>query len=616
MRKNFMLAAIFSIAFYTATIHAQTQPPIAGSYYCNSTTYLVGAGGINHATGLDVTGNNPIGILPASFGDIVIDGKGNYQLTQSKHKGKYSFDKAGSTLTFTGDLSIMKVSGYKTTGFFISYGSLTYECHCRGAKAPADAIVKKPNSSFTGTIVASLSYGSVDYIDLATSGTTNTYSYFGNTKAVSAGKTLHLQNAYDELQKRTDYPLIEIRDQKGNIMVSHQGKEWQTGVYEYGELSPDGLKFVLSGKLSQQFGTRDYNYRDFKIPSCSVLDSKNGNEIKTFVLENENKWPASWLPNGGLLLPHKGGGIDITDANFSKVTTIYTLAVSFAKCSPDGKKIIFQKGTQLFTIGLDGTNEILLTNTELDLNFAKDPINDICWSPDSKSLVIMLSDDYLRNKYYALLVSTDGKKASMVKDKNGNRITFIRPCISWISNASTQARTSNSPPASSDESSADQKAKINPGIQLISQRIKPNPATIYEPSPIAGDPNLSKAWGFYTQLMAEDFDNFNDVAAALTYIICLNYSYLHQQPSIPHHQVEKIYNQFANKLLLDKNFKKSSDDIKQELTERIVLDGISTVAAVDSKNETTIKEVTLKIMKKYIGNAANSLRITNTGMEY
>jgi hypothetical protein len=613
--KKIIILVLLLCLFSTINIFAQAKPPVAGSYYCNTTTYEVGAGGINHTTGEDIFGNNPIKIIPAFFGDIVMDGKGNYQLSQSKHTGKYNFDNVNATLTFTGDLKTMKVSGYKSTGFFITHNSLTYECNCRNAKPQPDMPVKNPNNSFDGIIVASLAYNSVDYLNLTNATTINTFNFDGNTKVAFKGKSLHLQNAYNMLQERTAYPLIELRDYKGNKIINFEGKgnngkEWQTGVYEYAVLSPDGSKFLISGKLAEQFGTSDYHYRDFVKPAISVIDANTGNEIKNFITEQQNKWFASWLPNGGLLLPHKGGGIDITDANFTNLKTIYTQQVSFAKCSPDGKKTLFQKGTQLFTINIDGSNENRFTNNDVELNFKADSdISDVCWSPDSKAVALMLKDESFSNRYYALLLAADGKKASMIKDKMGNRITFIKPFISWINNEESSVNIPQTPNNNETQTKPTEE-------NTTSKKVTPNPYTLYKPATQNTEPAFATAWEIYKQVMQDDLENFNDVAAAITYVVSLNYMHLNNISSISTPTTEKIYNQIATNLLQVDDFKKTSNSDKQIMTEQIVLDGLETMQAAATKDQQKIRECAIRLMKKYIGKNAAKIKITENGMEF
>ena len=102
-RKMVNLVFLFTMlsALCSITISAQSLPPEVGSYYC-------------YTTGLanDIYANNPIAVQPAFFGDIVMDGKGNYKLTQRNQIGSYIFNKTSSKLTFTGDLSVMTVSEY------------------------------------------------------------------------------------------------------------------------------------------------------------------------------------------------------------------------------------------------------------------------------------------------------------------------------------------------------------------------------------------------------------------------------------------------------------------------------------------------------------------------
>jgi hypothetical protein len=615
MRNKYKFIFLIVFIFSLEECLAQAKPPVAGSYYCHTTTFTVGAGGLDKNFN-DVNGNNALQVLPAFFGDIVIDGKGNYKLSGSGKGGQYTFDKTKGKLNFSGELKSVQVSEYKSTGFVISQGGFGYICNCKGVTPEPDAVVKNPNNGFGGIIIASQAYNSVDYLDLQNANTINTYSYLGNTKVAFKGKSLHLQNVYDALSKTIHYPGVEIKDYKGNKIVSYEGKgnngkEWQTGAYYYGVLSPDGSKFILSGKSFLTHAAGPYAYTEYKNLSYSVINAATGNEIKVFDGGGtQGKWPAGWLPDGGIILPNAEGGIDITNANFSNQKTIYKQQVVFAKCSPDGKKILFQKGTQLFTVNIDGSNETRFTNNEVDLTFAKTTISDACWSPDSKAVAIMMPDKYLSNKYNALIVAGDGKKATMVKNKTGSTITFIRPSISWINNqeASTEKLQQNIP---NDNGSTQPAEENNPGT-----KVKPNPYMIYTPAKQNTEPYFTKAWEIYTQVMEADLENFNDVAAAITYVVSLNYMQVNNINSISTPTTEKIYNQIANNLLLDDNFKKLSSSDKQTMAEQIILDGLETAQAAATKDSQKIKETAIRLMKKYIGKNAAKMRVTDNGIEF
>ncbi len=595
-RINLLLGFIIISIYGVNEIFAQDLSPKVGEYYCYTTTLETSPGGIN-----------PIAVQPAFFGNIILDGKGNYRMTRRPTGGTYSFNKATSTVTFTtGDLKIMKVKGYKSNEFFIQYQESAFHC-VNGKSNTPDKPLTKPNAGFTGIIVASLAYQSVDYIDLANSNTTNTFSYSGNTKSSNTGFTIHLEEA-NQITSSKDYPVVEIRDYKGNISSSYEGKSkggkaWEIGGYDYGMISPDNSKFLLTGRHFEKIGTADYNYRALRDPAFSVIDIKTGNEIKTFLSDAQNKWSASWLSNGGVVIPHKGGGIDITDAGFGNVRTIYNQQVQFAKPSPDGKTIIFQKGTQLFTINIDGSNEKQFTNTEVGLDFATTGISDVSWSPDGKSIAIMMADANFSKKYTAILLSADGKKASMLKDKTGNNLVFIRPYISWITTNQTQATL---PLTTENKTVTDNN----------SATFTPNPTMAYRVAKTNSDPNFAKAYNFYTKTIGEDFENLNDVAVALTYIVYLNYAFYSGQSSIPTNQLQKIYNQFAEKLLQADSFKNANNETKQQLAEKIILDGVQTLDVAVTKDEKKTKEVSLRMLRQYLGKSADTLKITDNGMEF
>jgi hypothetical protein len=562
-------------------------------------------------------------VAPSPFGRLEIKDNGTYEFLDLKKSGKYWYNEKIKKIEFSGHMEAATATFTISKGtciLLISTKNVQNGLHYEMKSKYPQPEVKNPNSIFSGIIITSLANNSVDYIDLENSKTINTFSYpSGNTKASFMGQTLHLESLYDMLSRRTDYPVVEIKDKRGNKITSYEGKSasgkaWQTGAYNYGVLSNDGAKFLLSGKLAERVGgTALYGYNEFNKSSYSVIDANNGNEIKTIVRNVGKLWTASWLPNGGLILPNNDGGIDITDANFSNARTVYSQLVSFAKCSPDGKQIIFQKGSQLFTIDINGSGEKQFTNNEVDLSFPNTAISDVCWSPDGEAIAIMMPDDYLKDKYYCLLVSTDGKNATMVKDRMGERLTFIRPFISWVSN-DNRARA---------EQSTIQQTTVNDNRQTrpleesnIGIKIKPNAYTIYEPTPQQANPAFTTAWELYSKVMEDDVENFHDVAAAITYVVSLNYMVLNHVNSISTSTTNKVYNQFVKNLLLDNNFKKLSNHDKQMMVGDIIMDGLETANIRNTNDPSKIKETCIRLMKKYIGKNAENMKITDNGMEF
>ena len=558
-------------------------------------------------------------IMPSAFGDLEIKADGTYEFAAQKKGGKYSYNENTKKINFTGymDAGEATFSYSKSTCILLinvkgKSFSLQYEKKSNRPLSETQPDLKNPNSTFSGTIVGALSYQSVDYIDLATSTTTNTFSYTGLTKAINNQKSIHIEKL--DVLSRTDDPVIEIRDRTGNIIASYLGvnknkNAWRIGKYKNAALSTDGSKFVFDG--TQWEATAEFygqSMRTYKNVVIAVCDAANGNLLKTFETGTSKIWGASWLANGGLLLPSTNGGIDITNNQFNNRNTIYNQTVDFAKSSPDGKLIIFKKGSQLFTINVDGSNEKKVTNKEVNLGFEKTSINDLCFSPDSKSIAISMADEYISNNYKVLMVSLDGEKASMLKNVKGETTILRWPSISWISNENNNTNVV----ATQSNNNTQQNATVN----ITTNKIIQNPTMAYVASPQQTNKDFEKIWEYYTKVMEEDVENFNDPAVALTYIICLNYAYYTGQQSIPTNQVQKIYNQFVQKLLQEKDLFKNDNNVKEQLTKAIIQNSIETFKAVSTKNEGKIKEVALQMLTKYIGKAANNLKITDNGMEY
>ena len=78
-----------------------------------------------------------------------------------------------------------------------------------------------------------------------------------------------------------------------------------------------------------------------------------------------------------------------------------------------------------------------------------------------------------------------------------------------------------------------------PPIQNTEPKILNNSLTAYNPTTENKDPNFAKANEVYRQVMGDDLDNYNDVAAALTYIVVLNYAYKYKLDGVPTNQVRK-----------------------------------------------------------------------------
>jgi hypothetical protein len=170
--------------------------------------------------------------------------------------------------------------------------------------------------------------------------------------------------------------------------------------------------------------------------------------------------------------------------------------------------------------------------------------------------------------------------------------------------------------------------------QANSTKIKANPATIYNPvnqrvlveekkkqglKPLEEAlliSRMSVAYGTYQQVMQTDLENFNDVAGAFTYIICLNYMNYRGVNDIPTAYAAKVYSQVTGIILKDPSFAKATDIQKQLFTEAILLEAMETVDAINMHDSKNLQEVCLKSLQKYLGSNAGKLRIDANGMNF
>jgi hypothetical protein len=180
-------------------------------------------------------------------------------------------------------------------------------------------------------------------------------------------------------------------------------------------------------------------------------------------------------------------------------------------------------------------------------------------------------------------------------------------------------------------------ASVNTGntnITPTANKIKANPKMVYtgtgksllvrekEKSGLAGVElallitRMAVAWDTYKNVMAKGIENFEDVAGAFTYLICINYLYYKQVQEIPPAHVEKVYNQMVNYLLEDGSFIKQNDTQKQLLTETIILEALASTEASKANDVDNLKRVCLQSLQKYLGNKAGRLIIDANGMNF
>jgi hypothetical protein len=82
---------------------------------------------------------------------------------------------------------------------------------------------------------------------------------------------------------------------------------------------------------------------------------------------------------------------------------------------------------------------------------------------------------------------------------------------------------------------------------------------------------------------------------------------------MPNNRLQKIYGQYVQQLTADKQFMALPNSGRQLLVEKIIVDGWE---LINARYKDNIQEVCDKMLIKYIGQKATSLKITDNGMEF
>jgi hypothetical protein len=122
--------------------------PAAGNYACVTAQYTPNV----------VMSGGTVQMMPAIWGDIVIDGKGGYRLTRGNGSGRYTYTRTNSKLSFSGSLATATVSDYsgKTYGFRLRGGGMEWICSIarpKPAVASTPPMVRDPSAPnpYSGT---------------------------------------------------------------------------------------------------------------------------------------------------------------------------------------------------------------------------------------------------------------------------------------------------------------------------------------------------------------------------------------------------------------------------------------------------------------------------------
>jgi Tol biopolymer transport system component len=401
-RTNLILVILGVVSLLLASALAQQLlPPKAGTYYCYTSQY-------NPAQAIVYS----ISYTPAFFGNVILDGKGNYTLTGRKTSGKYMFDKASGIVTFTGDLKIMRyqnVPSQKDT-FLLLYQDLAFVCGLTNnaskpqgssGTAPATAAAKTLNQGLTGKIMATISdennlfLGSVFEFDLA-KGTYSTVFGSGAAQRNAKGEIIY----FDKTSR------LKLTDKTGNKTLKQYSDQVRYNFPDfYPALSHDGAFVAIN-----------------RGDTLEVID-RNGEKISAFPGLRQ----ASWTPDGRIVAVGDGNsnrGLFLIDNQFRDAQRIvegYDEAQTPA-VSPDGKRIAFFNLDKVLTITLDGQNpvEVIIGSR---MSFPT-------WSPDGKYLAVNIFYTANVDQNHIFIANLAADKGFFLEDSAGKRVNS-RNRISW-----------------------------------------------------------------------------------------------------------------------------------------------------------------------------------------
>ena len=425
---------VMTVGFFVllASVFAQNMPPKAGTYYCYTSQYDPA-----NAVVYSIT------YTPAFFGNIILDGKGNYTLTMRKNKGKYMFDKASGKMTFTGDLSIMTYRNYPSQKdtFVLSYEDLGFVCGLSsgatgsgkagdqgskpaqgsgsgssgsGSSGSSNTTAAKLNGGLTGKIVGTISYefnsflGSVFEFDLA-KGTSSLLFSSGVAHRNGKGEMIH----FDKNAR------LKLTDKAGKTLKQLSSKEEFSFPDLYPALSPSGEYIALNLAHYPKTG----QLTDLVSDGSALTINRNGDVIAEFLGYTQ----AAWTPDGRIVAVGEGTqrGLSIIDNRFGDAQPLAEGGFEEAQTpavSPDGKRIAFVNLDKTLIIGIDGSNPVeTIINSKMSFP---------AWSPNGKYLAVNVIDNDGPETSFLFIVNLAADTAFWAKDKAGNRLAS-KNRISW-----------------------------------------------------------------------------------------------------------------------------------------------------------------------------------------
>lgn len=375
-------AAIFAGGVAVAAQRPRPSAVPGGDYPCSSTRY-----GYSPVSG-------PAGPLllvqysPSALGALKLDGKGAYQTSSGKSRGRYAYNAASGTFAFVSG----PLKGWPAT-YSVSRGTPVVElapsaagkvgaigshtCRRKGSEKFADLAAPKeggggagtrgaattsPNPGFKGTLFFKESWGSgaIVAVDLAT----------GRVRSRFEGRDPHVGPTGETVFVNRQGALV-IADKKG-VTVATIPVDEKDEAPDLPMLSPDGAKVA-------------YHVEPIYWDSRVIVAARDGKKLAEFAGVTE----PCWTPDGRLVVANDLGtqksksALSLSDKSLTKLARIDPNLddAAMPAVSPDGKRVAFVNHGHVWVMNLDGTNLKQVT-------FSSGGEARPAWSPDGTALAV------------------------------------------------------------------------------------------------------------------------------------------------------------------------------------------------------------------------------------
>lgn len=303
-----------------------------------------------------------------------------------------------------------------------------------------------PNTTTLSDIISRLGKG-ITYYDLSFSPNCSKVSFsyedpknpFGNIWIENLDGTgaLELQaNAYRLVWSNSTTVMFQTIE--GNIIITDcNGKNIRSLTspnkgeeYLLLSMSPDRKKITTCSKSDDD----EYQFYVSNIDGSGLLN------INSSYLEFFGSGPVQlefgiWQPNGSTMLLNENGNLYVLEGSDNKRRLLYDGNATQPQWFPDGNKVLFiENENQIYSIDLDGTNLLHITNIGLTTHYIWDTydINEVSISPSGKTIAFTsaLGED---GKFIGHEPSIESRKFIRAPlftiNSDGTNLTQITPAV-------------------------------------------------------------------------------------------------------------------------------------------------------------------------------------------